>query len=199
VVARSLLRGRRRAAATASIVVALVVVASVVALGVRSPGGGCQDVQRPGLDPALERAVPSALEGRGPDRLDSAVTCSAAGLGSLASHGVTSVSSAGGLWDLGPSTGVTLVVFRLPGAGRATWIAEFYETGAARAPKVAGVTTSHPTVAGRPATRLDFTDSDFPQSIVVWPALAPDEVNVVLAAGVPERIVSEAIAGFGSR
>jgi hypothetical protein len=173
----------------------LAVVAFVPGL-LPSNGGGCRDQRQPGLVPALEARVPVSLEGRAPDRLDSAITCSPDGLGSLAARGVASVESAGGLWDLGPSTGVTLVVFRLSGTDRAAWIAEFYATGAAAAPKVAGLVTTHPTVAGRPGTRLDFSDASFPQSIVVWPSAEPDLVNVVLAAGVPDRIVQEAIAAY---
>jgi hypothetical protein len=174
----------------------LATIAFVPGLG-RSSDGACSDERQAGLVPALEARVPSHLEGRAPDRLDSAVTCSSDGLGSLAAHGLSSVESAGGLWDLGPSTGVTLVVFRLSRPDRADLIADFYATGAARAPKVADLVTGHPTVVGRPATRLDFSDASFPQAIVVWPSAQPDLVNVVLAAGVPDRIVQEAIAAFG--
>ncbi|HEU4673720.1 MAG TPA: hypothetical protein VFS32_12560 [Candidatus Limnocylindrales bacterium] len=162
-----------------------------------SGGGGCTDQRQAGLVPTLEKLVPATLEGRPADRLDSAVTCSPDGLGSLAGHGVASVASAGGLWELGPATGVTLAVFRLDGPERADRIAEFYAEGAAQAPKVANLVTTHPTIAGRPATRLDFSDANFPQAIVVWPAAQPDLVHVVLAAGVPDRIVQEAIAAFG--
>ncbi len=184
------------------VVVALLAVAGLAAVAFvpgpsRPADGSCADRREPGLVPELEARVPRQLEGRPPDRLDSAVTCSPEGLGSLAAHGVASVSSAGGLWELGPSTGVTLAIFRLDGPDRADRIAEFYSTGAAQAPKVANLVTTHPTVDGRPATRLDFSDASFPQAIVVWPSVEPDLVNVILAAGVPDRIVGEAIAAFG--
>src|SRR4051794_34711503 len=115
--------GRRRRtsfvllAAAIAVAVAAVAVVAVVA-GVVGPGssGSCRDEKRPGLDPALESRVPHAFDGRAADQLDSSITCSASGLGSLAAHGVTSVRSAGGLWELGPQTGITLAVFRLAGA-----------------------------------------------------------------------------------
>jgi hypothetical protein len=194
--------GRRRALIAGALGVAMVVVVVVVAAGVANRGGtaaGCTDQKRPGLDPALEQRVPGTFEGRPADQLDSSLTCSPTGLGSLAVHGVTSFSSAGGLWDLGPQTGITLAVFRLGGTDRADRIAEFYSTGAAKALKVANLVTTHLTIAGRAATRLDYSDADFPQAIVVWPAAEPDLVNVVLAAGVPDRIVQDAIAAFGTR
>ncbi|HEY3523088.1 MAG TPA: hypothetical protein VGK63_05255 [Candidatus Limnocylindrales bacterium] len=185
------------------IVIALVALAGAAAIAyvprLVTSGGGCADQRQAGLVPDLETRVPKQLEGRSPDRLDSAVTCSPQGLGSLAEHGVTTISSAGGLWELGPSTGVTLAVFRLAGPDRADRIAEFYTTGAAQAPKVANLVTTHPVVAGRSATRLDYSDANFPQAIVVWPSAEPDLVNVVLAAGVPDRIVQEALAAFGSQ
>jgi hypothetical protein len=190
--------------AVAAIAVVIVAVGAFVLLGgsgasraATSGASGCQDEKRAGLVPTLEHRVPGSFEGRAADQLDSSVTCTADGLGSLgAVHGLTSVSSAGGLWDLGPSTGITLAVFRVDGAARADWVAEFYETGALSARKVTGLTETHPTVAGRAATRLDYADASFPGTIVVWPGRDPDLVNVVLAAGVPDRIIEEGIAAF---
>ncbi len=186
----------------AAVILALAGVVAVVAVvAVARPGttgSGCTDQKRAGLDPALEQHVPKAFDGRPADQLDSSLTCSPTGLGSLATHGVTAISSAGGLWDLGPQTGITLAVFRLAGADRADRIAEFYSTGASNALKVANLVTTHLTIAGRAATRLDYSDADFPQAIVVWPAAEPDLVNVVLAAGVPDRIVQDGIAAFGA-
>jgi hypothetical protein len=194
------IRPSRRPRLAALIVIAVLLVAgaaAAVAFGAsRGANGGCRDEKRPGLDPALEALVPPSLEGRPADHLDSSMTCSADGLGSLREHGVTSLLSAGGLWDLGPQTGVTLAVFRLPGPERADRVAEFYATSAASAPKVANLVTTHPSIGGSVATRLDFSDADFPQAIVVWPDPRPDVVDVVLAAGVPDRIVQEAIAAF---
>src|SRR3954471_4973187 len=196
--------GRRRRTSVVLLAAGIAVVVeagSVVAVvaGVVGPGssGGCRDEKRPGLDPALESRVPRAFDGRPPDQLDSSMTCSASGLGSLAGHGVMSIRSAGGLWELGPQTGMTLAVFRLAGADRADRIADFYATGAASASKVANLVTTHPTIGGRTATRLDYSDANFPQAIVVWPGPEPDLVYVVLAAGVPDRIVQDGIKAFG--
>jgi hypothetical protein len=198
------LLGRRRRTPlvllAAGIAIALAALAAVAVMaGVVGPGssGGCRDEERGGLDPALEARVPRAFDGRPPDRLDSSITCSARGLGSLAAHGVSSIRSAGALWELGPQTGMTLAVFRLAGADRVDLIADFYATGASSASKVANLVTTHPSIGGRAATRFDYSDANFPQAIVVWPGPEPDLVYVVLAAGVPDRIVQDGIRAFG--
>jgi hypothetical protein len=188
--------GRRGAVALGALFVIAILVGGAfwVVLGPSTPS--CE-AQRSGFDTTLERQVPTGLEGRGPDRLDSGRHCTSASLGTLAErHGLGSVDFAGGLWDLAPSTGVTLAVFRAPGL-QAEWIAEFYETGAQHASKVESFTVTHPTIAGTAATRFDYSDAGQPQAIVVWPSPQPGLVRVVLAAGVPDRVVQEAIAAFG--
>jgi hypothetical protein len=153
------------------------------------------DGRQPGAYPDLERQIPPTFEGHPPDRLDSGRNCSDANLGLLKDHGIREVRFAGGLWQLAPATGVTLAIFTGNGL-QADWLAAFYEAGARAAPKVSGLSVSHPSVGGRPAFRLDYADAGTPQTIVVWPA-GEGTVHVVLAAGVPDRIVQEAIAAFG--
>src|SRR2546430_1292898 len=95
----------------------------------------------------------------------------------------------------GRHTTYPLALFTGSGLQR-DWLAAFYEAGARAAPKVSGLSVSHPSVGGRPAFRLDYADAGTPQTIVVWPA-GEGTVHVVLAAGVPDWIVQEAIAAFG--
>jgi len=161
-----------------------------------SASGPClADGRQPGAYPDLERQIPPTFEGHPPDRLDSGRNCSDANLGLLKDHGIREVRFAGGLWQLAPATGVTLAIFTGNGL-QADWLGAFYEAGARAAPKVSGLSVSHPSVGGRPAVRLDYTDAGTPQTIVVWPA-GEETVHVVLAAGVPDRIVQEAITAFG--
>jgi hypothetical protein len=188
--------GRRGAVALGALLVAAILILGAIRVLVGPSTPPCE-AQRPGFDPALEHQVPSSLQGRGPDRLDSGRHCTVTSLGTLAArHGLQSVDFAGGLWDLAPSTGVTLAVFRATGL-QADWIAEFYDVGAQQASKVEALTVTHPTIAGAVATRFDYSDAGQPQAIVVWPSGDPGLVRVVLAAGVPDRIVQEAIAAFG--
>lgn len=153
------------------------------------------EVQRPGFDRSLEALIPGRLEGGPPARLDSGEHCTPSTLGTLASHGLTRVSFAGGLWDLAPQTGITLVVYRAAGLD-ADWIAEFYEVGARTGIHLTNLVVTHPTIDSRPGTRLDYRDSDEPGAILVWPAPQPGTVRVILAAGLPERVIGEAIAAF---
>ena len=162
----------------------------------RSSVPACE-VQAAGFDPALEALIPKQLEGQSPAHLDSGQHCTPATLGTLASnHGLRQVSFAGGLWDLAPATGITLVVFRADGL-RADWIAEFYEVGARAGLHVTNLTVTHPTIGSVAGTRLDVLDQGQPQSILVWPAPQPGLVRVILAAGLPDRVIDEAIAAFG--
>jgi hypothetical protein len=160
-----------------------------------SPSGPClADGRQAGAYPDLERQIPQTFEGRPPDRLDSGRNCTDANLGLLEGHGIRELRFAGGLWQLAPATGVTLATFTANGL-QADWLGDFYEAGARAAPKVSGLSVSHPTVRNASAVRLDYADAGTPQTIVVWPA-GEGTVHVVLTAGVPDRIVQEAIAAF---
>jgi hypothetical protein len=95
-----------------------------------SAAGPClADGRAPGAYPNLEALIPKALDGRAPDHLDSGRNCSAANLGTLASHGVTQVMFAGGAWTDSATQGVTLAVFTAPGL-QAAWLGEWYEASA---------------------------------------------------------------------
>ncbi len=161
------------------------------------PSAACTaDVRQAGAYPSLEAMIPATFQNAAPARLDSGRNCTPQNLATLADHGISEVRFAGGLWDLAPGTGVTMAVFEADGLS-ADWMGEFYEHGAADATKIANLVVTHPSLGGANATRLDYSDSNLPQAIVVWPGAAPGQVRVVLAAGVPERIVQDAIATFG--
>lgn len=160
-----------------------------------SPNGPClADGRQAGAYPDLEGRLPRQFQGKPPDRLDSGRNCSDANLDTLKAHGVRELRFAGGLWQLAPETGVTMAVFSAPGL-QADWLGEFYEMGARAASKVSNLTVSHPTVRGSAAVRMDYRDGQSPQTIVIWPA-GPDIVHVVLSAGLPDRVVQEAIDSF---
>jgi len=160
-----------------------------------SPNGPClADGRQAGAYPDLEGRLPRQFEGKAPDRLDSGRNCSDANLDTLKAHGVHELRFAGGLWQLAPETGVTMAVFSAPGL-QADWLGEFYEAGARAASKVSNLTVSHPTLRGSAAVRMDYRDGQSPQTIVVWSA-GPDIVHVVLTAGLPDRLVQEAINSF---
>ena len=61
--------------------------------------------------------------------------------------GIGEVQFAGGLWEVGTRSGVSLAVFRADGLTAAI-LFEFYETGARTAPKTDRTETSDVTVAG---------------------------------------------------
>jgi hypothetical protein len=198
-------RGRLRAA-----FLALAAAALVGACGTSGPSfdptGPCAvDGRSEGAYPALEAAIPAAYRGEAPTRLDSGRSCSARNLGTLAQHGVAEVRFAGGLWELGGRSGVTIAQFSAPDLG-AAWMAEFYEAGAEAAPKTEEIETSRFRIGERDAWRLDTLNDESFQTIVVWPAGEPGAVWVVLAGNdireidtraAHEAVVADAIAAVG--
>jgi hypothetical protein len=179
-----------------AVAIAAVVAFALTACGAPAvtfdPAGPCVvDGQVPGAYPDLEARVPRVLDGASATSIDSGRNCTAAGLGSLASHGLASVTFAGATWDLGSGSGVTSVVFAAPESGlEASWIAEFYETGARSAKKVSNVETSRPTFEGAGGTwRLDALSDLSLQTIVSW-----QDAKVVRAV-----LVASAVAPDASR
>ena len=163
------------------------------------PAGPCVvDGSAEGAYPELETAVPPVFEGRGPDRLDSGRNCTSDNLGSLAALGIAEARFAGGIWDFGNDQAAVLVVFDAPGL-TAPAIAEFYETSAGTSNRTQVVATSTPTVAGRPAARLDTKTGERLQTVVVWENRASDRVNVVITHNLPEGKIVDATEAFGDR
>lgn len=159
------------------------------------PSGPCTtDGKRSGAYPDLERLIPATLAGRAPASLDSGRNCTTAQLGTLAGHGLGEVRFAGGVWPDGRG-GTTLAIFSAPGL-RSEWIAEWYEASARAARTTGSLQLSKPTIAGRPAQRLDLVNGDSPQTVITWPAPAPGTVNVVLTADEPEERIQAAVSAF---
>jgi hypothetical protein len=146
------------------------------------PQGPCtEDAQRPGAYPDLEARIPTTYEGAAPVRLDSGRNCSAANLGTLTEHGIDELRFAGGLWETGERSGVTIALFRAPGLTMER-LAEFYETGAKSARKTEAVTTDDFSAGSVDGRRLDTLNDESFQTIVVLEGPAPDVVRAVLVA-----------------
>jgi hypothetical protein len=156
------------------------------------PTGPCLvDGQVAGAYPELEAAIPSTLRGEPSVSLDSGRSCSAGNLGTLAGHGVTELRFAGGLWEVGDRSGVTIARFTAPGLESA-WMAEFYETGARAGRKTEEISVSRPPVGGGPGWRLDTLNDESFQTIVVWSDDEPGAVWVVLAASGIREVATRA-------
>jgi len=189
------------------LVLAAVVAAGCGVLGGTSfdPTGPCvADGRAPGAYPELEALVPSTLDGRPPDRLDSGRNCSAANLGTLAEHDIGEVRFAGGLWELGAESGSTLAVFTADGL-TAEWLGEFYEDGARSGRKTSDIEVSHPEIDGRTAFRLDLVNNGSLQTIVTMDSPIADTVQVVLVSSAArdvsdpsghDAVVDQAIAAW---
>jgi len=139
------------------------------------PAGPCLvdgkpvDGRAAGAYPDLEARVPGSYEGRAADRLDSGRNCSATALGTMAARGVLEVRFAGGLWEVGERSGVSLVVFHADGLTPAM-LFEFYESGARTARRTDATQTSQQLVDGVTGLRLDTLNDESYQTVIVWPA-----------------------------
>ncbi len=142
--------------------------------------------KQPGAYPDLEALVPTALDGAPPVLVDSGRNCSEANLGTLASHGITEVRFAGGTWEIGQRSGVTIAVFRAPGLTTAR-LAEFYESSAREARKTEEVTLAdfmifHPEGGRVSGRRLDTLNDESFQTVVVLDGEEAGTVRAVLVA-----------------
>ena len=163
------------------------------------PGSPCpSEGQFSGAYPDLEALVPKTYRGDAPQTLDSGRHCTAASLGSLASDGLKEVRFAGGRWTFGSERALVMAVFRGDGLD-ADKLARFYAAGAAANSRttIDGQTT--PSLAGRPGHRLDTTTSERTQTVVTWPAMQPNMVNVVITNDLPDPRIQDAIDAFGGR
>lgn len=136
-----------------------------------SPDGPClADGRAPGTYPALEATIPTSLEGRPADSVNSGRNCTQTALGTLASHGVTDLRFAGATWADGNDAGTSIALLALPaGVLPVAWAEEFYKLGALNATKTDHVTTTRPTFEGAgPVFRVDALNDLSFQSVVVW-------------------------------
>jgi hypothetical protein len=171
------------------------------------PSGPCtSDGRAAGAYPELEALVPATFRGRPPDRLDSGRNCTAQALATLVAHGVTELRFAGGTWDLGSSSGVTLAVFEATVLDP-SWLAEFYEVGARTARNTESVESRAVIVPnGSPGTRIDALNGESYQSVIVWQD--GDQVRVALIASfirqtqtkeAHDAVVTEALQAANAR
>jgi hypothetical protein len=179
----------RRWAVLASLALALT--AGCTAAPSFDPAGPCivngtpVDGRAPGAYPDLEALVPRSFEGRPPNRLDSGRNCSVRNLGSMAGRGIREVRFAGGLWEVGSRSGVTLAAFRAEGL-TSEILFEFYESGARTAPKTDAIETRDVTVKGVPGRRLDTLNDQSYQTVVTWPGKAGEIRAVLVGSDVRE-------------
>jgi hypothetical protein len=182
---------------------ALVVALVVAACGSGGPApsfdptGDCTtDGRAPGAYPDLEALVPTRYMGVAPGTLDSGRNCTVTNLGSLARLGITEVRFAGGTWSFGAERAAALVVFRTHGL-TADYLFAFYNESARTAARTQIIGASEPMIAGRQGHRLDTKSGERLQTVVVWPAVAPDVVNVVISNDLPDPRIQDAIDAFG--
>ncbi|HLO36648.1 MAG TPA: hypothetical protein VK194_11215 [Candidatus Deferrimicrobium sp.] len=142
--------------------------------------------------------VPGMYRGEPPKTLDSGRNCTAANLGALASQGISEVRFAGGTWTFGAERALVLAVFRAKGL-KAESMDAFYGQSAAAASRTQITGRSTPAIAGRQGIRLDTTTSGRTQTVIVWPAVATDTVNVVISNDLPDARIQDAIDAFGGK
>jgi hypothetical protein len=190
-------------------IAAATLVASACGLGGAAatfdPSAPCTTDQRvPGAYADLEARIPATFRGRPPTTLDSGRNCSTDALGSLVAHDVREIHFAGGVWDLGNGTGVTLALLALPDARLpVAWAEEFYEIGARTAKRTENIEVRRQEFAslGTAAFRLDTLNDLSLQTVVVWAdgpiarvAIVASPVTVGASRAVHDSLVEEAVA-----
>jgi hypothetical protein len=171
------------------------------------PTGPCQaDGSAKGAYPELEALIPATFRAAGPKELNSGRTCSQQGLATLAGHGITELRFAGGIWETGTSSGVSLAVLTAPnGSLDPSWVSEFYEASARNGKNVDAVTPVAVTLpSGASATRIDVLNNESYQTVVVWPrdgriavALIANFIREIQTKAAHDVVVNEAIAAYG--
>ncbi len=163
------------------------------------PTGECTaDGRAAGAYPDLEALVPPTYMGTSPETLDSGRNCSPTNLGTLASRGIKEVRFAGGTWTFGAERAAVLAVFQTNGL-TADDLDEFYLQSAQAASRTDVLAQSRVTITGRSGWRIDTTTSTRAQTVVVWPGVEPDVVNVVITNDLPDARIQDAIDAYGGR
>jgi hypothetical protein len=169
------------------------------------PSGPCTaDGRAPGAYPELERLIPDRFDGAAPTVLDSGRNCSAAALGSLASHQVGELRFAGGQWHRGDRSGVTMAVLNSPTGLDAAWVGEFYESSARVARHTENVSAGPARIGSVDAFRIEtLNDQTSFQTVVVWAGksaikvvIVASDVNEVGSRTAHDEIVGRAVADF---
>jgi hypothetical protein len=195
-------RFRLRAAFPVTLLAVVCAVASSCAGATFDPSGPCKtDGRAAGAYPELEALVPREFQGRAPDKVDSGRNCTPTALATLALHDISEMRFAGGIWDLGSNSGVTLAVFEAPGL-EAAWVAEFFEAGARTARRVESVDVRSIVLPdGAAASRIDALNGESYQTVVVWPddervrvAIVASFIREISTKAAHEEVVTDAIA-----
>ncbi len=191
-------------------IITATVVLAFVAAGCGSsfdPTGPCTaDGSAPGAYPTLEAAVPTTYKGAQPTQLDSGRACTAAGLATLAGHGVKELRYAGGIWSTGTDSGISLAVF-LDQDGPTldpAWMTEFYAASAAQGKNVQSIdTAAYPVSGSTNAQRIDVLNGESFQSVVVWQrdgwvavVLVADFVREIQTREAHDAVVRAAVDAF---
>jgi hypothetical protein len=139
---------------------------------VGSCGADRADARSAGGFPDLEVQLPTSLDGKAPDVVNSGRSCSDKALGTLATHGVRELDFAGATWNQGRSDATVIAVLRSPVGQRPASlgeIEEFYTAGAVAGTKTDNVTTTRPTMepVGQ-VFRLEALNDLSQQTIVIW-------------------------------
>lgn len=150
------------------------------------PLGACGDDARGfGAYPDLERLLPTSLDGRAPDRVDSGRSCSATALSTYVRHGIHEVRYAGATWTDGSQDGTVIALFVAAPDQPAldqTWVQEFYETGARASTKTENIEITMPQLGeGGRYWRLETLNDLSLQTVAVWGG-DPGVVHVVIVA-----------------
>jgi hypothetical protein len=168
------------------------------------PKGPCTaDGSAPGSYPELESVIPKTFRGGAPGQLDSGRTCTRSGLGTLKTHGIDELRFAGGTWQTGTDSGLSLATFTSAGPTplQPDWVAEFYETGANVGKNVESVTKGVYDVApGITGQKIDVLNGESYQSVIVWQrdkrievALVADFIREIQTKEAHEAVVRDAV------
>jgi len=168
------------------------------------PSSPCtSDGRQAGAYPQLEARIPTAFRATQPTSLDSGRICTADGLATFKSHGVEELHYAGGVWNTGTQSGVSLATFENAGDTplQADWVAEYYQATANVGKNVNSVDVgSYEIAPGIVGKKVDVLNDESYQSVVVWDhdgriqiALIADFIRDIQTKAAHEAVVREAV------
>lgn len=181
---------RRLAIGAFAAVVALALIGCSGPAATFDPNAPCRgDERAPGLYPDLEARIPITFDGRAPETLDSGRNCTTRNLAYLAQRGYRQVDFAGGTWETGGRSGVSIATFRADGL-QPREVFDFYKAGALAAPKTDKTTESTMTVDGTDLSRLDTLNDESFQTVIVAAGRQPGLVRIVIVASAIRDVVT---------
>jgi hypothetical protein len=168
------------------------------------PSSPCtSDGRQAGAYPQLESRIPTAFRSSQPTSLDSGRICTSDGLATLKSHGVDELHYAGGVWNTGTQSGVSLATFENAGEAplQSDWVAEYYQATANVGKNVNSVDVgSYEVAPGIVGKKVDVLNDESYQSVVVWDhdgtieiALIADFIRDIQTKAAHEAVVREAV------